>query len=103
MTTLQRVKTLLNITDTSKDALLTELISDAEEFAKTYCNNADVVSLVGAAIVQMVIEDYNKMGAEGLNSESYSGVSFNYQSAYSEDIMKQLRRYRKIGVIRNDD
>jgi hypothetical protein len=51
----------------------------------------------------MVIQDYNRMGAEGLNSESYSGVSFNYQATYSEDIMKQLRRYRKIGVIRHDD
>lgn len=103
MTTLQRVKTLLNITDTSKDALLTELISGAEEFAKTYCNNADVVSLVGAAIVQMVVYAYNRIGSEGLTSENYSGVAFGYTDGYPDDIMKQLRRYRKIGVIRNDD
>ena len=103
MTTLQRVKTLLNITDTSKDALLTELISDAEEFAKTYCNNADVVSLVGAAIVQMVVYAYNRIGSEGLNSENYSGVSFSYTVGYPDDILKQLRQYRKVGVIRHDN
>ena len=103
MTILERVKLLLNITDTSKDALLGELISDAEEFAKTYCNNADVVSSVGAAIVQMVIYAYNRIGSEGLTSENYSGVSFAYTEGYPDDILKQLRRFRKIGVIRNDD
>lgn len=103
MTMLQRIKLLLNISDSSKDALLEELIENAEEYVATYCNNADAVASLSSAIIQMVIQDYNRMGAEGLNSESYSGVSFNYQATYSEDIMKQLRRYRKIGVIRNDD
>ena len=103
MTMLQRIKLLLNISDSSKDALLEELIENAEEYVATYCNNADAVTSLTSAIIQMVIQDYNRMGAEGLNSESYSGVSFNYQTTYSEDIMKQLRRYRKIGVIRHDD
>jgi hypothetical protein len=103
MTMLQRIKLLLNISDSSKDALLEELIENAEEYVATYCNNADAVTSLPSAIIQMVIQDYNRMGAEGLNSESYSGVSFNYQATYSEDIMKQLRRYRKIGVIRHDD
>lgn len=103
MTMLQRIKLLLNFSDSSKDALLEELIENAEEYVVTYCNNADAVTSLSGAIIQMVIQDYNRMGAEGLNSESYSGVSFNYQATYSEDIMKQLRRYRKIGVIRHDD
>lgn len=103
MTILAKVKLLLNITDESKDALLTELIENAEEYVVNYCNNAAAVDSLTSAIVAMVIQDYNTMGAEGLNSESYSGVSFSYQTAYSEDIMRQLRRYRKIGVIRHDD
>ena len=96
---LERIKLLLNITDESKDALLSELIDNAEEYVAVYCNNPNAVALLPGAIASMVIQDYNRLGAEGLNSESYSGVSFNYQSAYSEDIMKQLRRYRKVGVI----
>ena len=96
---LERIKLLLNITDESKDALLSELIDNAEEYVAVYCNNPNAVTLLQGAIASMVIQDYNRLGAEGLNSESYSGVSFNYQSAYSEDIMKQLRRYRKVGVI----
>lgn len=103
MTTLARIKLLLGISDSSKDALLEELIDNAEEYVANYCNNADAVNSLSGAIVQMVIQDYNRMGAEGLNSESYSGVSFSYQATYSEDIMKQLRKFRKIGVIRHDD
>ena len=103
MSTLAKVKLLLNITDESKDALLNQLIDNAEEYVANYCNNANAANSLQSAIIQMVIQDYNRMGAEGLNSESYSGVSFNYQTEYSEDIMKQLRRYRKIGVIRHDD
>lgn len=103
MTILQRVKTLLNISDTSKDALLTELISDAEEFVANYCNSTAAVESVGSAIVQMVVYAYNRLGSEGLTSENYSGVSFGYTEGYPDDILKQLRRYRKIGVIRHDD
>ena len=100
---LERIKLLLNITDGSKDALLNQLIDNAEEYVANYCNNADAVDSLTSAIIAMVIQDYNRMGAEGLNSESYSGVSFSYQTTYSEDIMKQLRRYRKIGVIVSDN
>ena len=96
---LERIKLLLNINDESKDALLGELIENAEEFVTNYTNNASAAASLTSAIIAMVIQDYNTMGAEGLNSESYSGVTFNYQAEYSEDIMKQLRRYRKIGVI----
>lgn len=103
MTILARIKLLLNISDESKDALLGELIDNAEEYVATYCNNANAAGSLSGAVVQMVIQDYNRMGAEGLKSESYSGASFSYQTEYSEDIMKQLRRYRKIGVIRHDD
>lgn len=100
---LSKIKLLLNISDGSKDALLNELIDNAEEYVANYCNNVNAAGSLSGAIVQMVVQDYNRIGAEGLNSESYSGASFNYQTEYSEDIMKQLRRYRKIGVIRNDN
>ena len=96
---LEKIKLLLNITDESKDALLSQLIENAEEYVANYCNNANAVDSLTGAIISMVIQDYNRMGAEGLNSESYSGVSFSYQTAYSEDIMKQLKRFRKVGVI----
>lgn len=96
---LERIKLLLNITDESKDALLGELIDNATEFAKNYINNDDALDNLTGTIIAMVIYDYNRMGTEGLTSENYSGMSFGYTAGYSDDIMKQLRRYRKVRVI----
>ena len=91
---LERIKLLLNITDDSKDALLEELIGNATEFA-----HDDALDNLTGTIIAMVIYDYNRMGTEGLTSENYSGMSFGYTAGYSDDIMKQLRRYRKVRVI----
>lgn len=96
---LERIKLLLNIDDESKDALLNELIDNATEFAANYTNNADAIESLSGAIIAMVIFDYNRLGSEGLTSENYSGVSFGYAAGYGEDIMRQLKRYRKVRVI----
>lgn len=96
---LERIKLLLNITDDSKDALLNELIDNATEFAQNYINNDDALDYLTGTLIAMVIYDYNRMGTEGMTSENYSGVSFGYASGYSDDIMKQLKRYRKVRVI----
>lgn len=96
---LERIKLLLNITDDSKDALLNELIDNATEFAQNYINNDAALDNLTGTIIAMVIYDYNRMGTEGLTSENYSGMSFGYTAGYSDDIMKQLRRYRKVRVI----
>ena len=96
---LERIKLLLNISDESKDALLEELIDNATEFARNFINNDAALENLTGTIVNMVLYDYNRMGSEGLTSENYSGVSFGYASGYSDDIMKQLKRYRKVRVI----
>lgn len=41
----------------------------------------------------MVVFRYNRLGTEGLNSESYSGASYNYSDGYPDDIMKALDRF----------
>lgn len=96
---LERIKLLLNITDASKDALLMELINRVEEFITNYCNDEECIEHLRGTEVAMVIYDYNRLGTEGLKSENYSGVSFGYTSDYPDDIMKQLRRFRKVRVI----
>ncbi len=95
---LETMKLLLGL-DASKDTLLSLLLSQAEDEAKDYTNNENISENL---IVQMAIYKYNRLGTEGLNSENYSGVSFNYMSDYPETIVKQLRRFKKLGVITND-
>lgn len=89
---------LLGITDTSKDDLLTVLIESAIEEAINYTHNDNTAGM-DSCICSMVVYNYSRIGTEGLNSESYSGVNFNYSQSYPENIMRQLQAHRKLQVI----
>lgn len=95
---LDKLKLLIGLTDDSKDALLNALIEQAIEEAKNYTHNDDISKLEGA-ICSMVVYAYNRLGTEGVSSESYSNVQFDYSQDYPESIMRQLKAFRKVRVI----
>lgn len=95
---LERVKLLLGIADNTKDDLLTLLIEQAVEEAIVYTHN-ECVDELNTSIIQMVVYKYNRIGTEGVDSEGYSGVSFQYTSDYPENIMRGLRAKRKVVLV----
>ena len=95
---LEDVKALLGIEGTDKDRVLQLLITQAIDEAKDFTHREDVYSLQ-STIEKMVVYNYNRMGTEGLNSESYSGQSYNYSADYPDSIMRTLKRYRKLIVL----
>lgn len=97
MTVLEKVKMLLGIEDDSKDDLLNLLIENAQEFAAAYTHNQNIEQLSGC-IARIAAYDYNRVGTEGVNGESYSGVSFSYSADYPEGILKPLRSHRKVVI-----
>ena len=92
---LEDIKLLLGITSTDKDKLIKLLINLATEDARTISRRQDVSELEGI-ITQMVVFNYNRLGTEGLDSETYSGVSYSYSADYPENILRALKRYRKL-------
>ncbi len=93
---LDNIKMLLGLTDDdSKDELLMLLIERCINEAKNYTHNDSIVNYENV-INDMVVYSYNRLGTEGLNSETYSGVKFDYASDYPESILRQLRSHRKI-------
>lgn len=93
---LEKVKLLLGLAaDNSKDALLTILIEQAIDEALTYTHQ-DCVDGLDTAIIQMVVYKYNRIGTEGVESEGYSGVSFDYATDYPESILRTLKAKRKV-------
>lgn len=92
---LEDIKLLLGVTSTDKDKLIKLLINLATEDARTISRRQDVTELE-SIIIQMVVFNYNRLGTEGLDSESYSGVSYSYSSDYPENILRSLKRYRKL-------
>lgn len=101
MTMLEKLKSRLSIssTDTSKDVLLQGVLDVVIEYAKQYTHNEDIDDVCELTIIEMAVIVYNKNGAEGLNSESYSGVNFNYAEDFPAIIYKALQSNRKIQVV----
>lgn len=96
MAILDNCKTLLQISDSSKDSILNILIKESQDFAEAYTHTDDVGDSV---IEQIVLYRYNLLGNEGLNSESYSGVSFNYEQDLPAYLLKELNPLRKVKFI----
>ena len=89
---IDNVKILLGLTGNDKDELLEILLAEAEDDAKMITKR-DRLFGMDSVIERMVVYLYNRLGTEGLNSESYSGASYNYTDGYPDDIMKALDRF----------
>lgn len=91
---LETIKLMLGISDTSKDALLNCLIDNAKAFAVSYCGLAEYSIALDNAVIKMILEDFNKLGSEGISGKSFSGLSENYNEDYSPAIYSILKRNR---------
>ena len=97
---LDKIKMLLSITDDSKDKLLQLLLDGAEEDAIAITGNPDIKYDLPNTLAQMVVYNYNRLGTEGLDSETYSGVRYDYSSSYSDEILEMLNtKSRKKGFV----
>jgi uncharacterized protein YecT (DUF1311 family) len=65
---------------------------------EAYCNReADAVLELAAE--QIAVIKLNKLGAEGLASQSYSGVSESYIDGYPQEVLALLNSKRRIKVV----
>jgi hypothetical protein len=81
-----------------KDELISLLFRQSIAEVEAYCNRKIDAELEMTA-QKMTIIKLNRMNSEGLQSQSYSGVSENYVDGYPADIMAVLNRRRKMKVI----
>lgn len=87
---LEDIKVLLGLTGEDKDELIELLIKQATQLAYHWTTAEEITPILKVAITKMVIYDYNRLGTEGLESESYSGASYSYKDGYPEDITTLL-------------
>lgn len=96
---LNDIKELLAITNSEKDYLLTLLIEQATQEALKYTHREQITQSLAAAIVKMVVYNYNRLGSEGVDSENYSGVGFSYSADYPASIIRLLTANRKLRTL----
>ena len=95
---LDKIKILLGINslDMEQNELLEVLIEMAQQEAVEYCHLEEYNEKLNPAVVYMVIERYNRIGAEGLTSSSSSGISESYIDGYSKQVYSLLNRHRRV-------
>ena len=91
MELIEQVKLLTNNTN---EQLISLVLEKAKAEICSYLN-MDFSQAFDNITVDIAILKLNRLGAEGLSSQSYSGVSENYIEEYPPYIINQLNRYKK--------
>ena len=77
---LNRIKTLLGITD--NDELIHEITELTKSKILNYINETELPNELEFVLVELAIQRYNRIGSEGIASESVDGKSVSYDDDF---------------------
>ena len=80
MLLLNRIKTLLQIQD--NDELIYEIVEITKEKILNYINKEELPKELEFILVELSIQRYNRIGSEGISSESVDGKSVSYEDDF---------------------
>ena len=83
---LNRIKTLLGIPD--NDELIYEITELTKSKILNYINEVELPLELEFVLVELTIQRYNRIGSEGIASESVDGKSVSY-----EDVFENYKPY----------
>ena len=78
MTIIEQVKALLGIEDNLQDNLLSIIQNLTEAHFKAYSKQDEIPDKLSYIIVEVVVKRFNKLGSEGLSSQSVEGLSMSF-------------------------
>lgn len=80
----------------AEEDVLTALYEQCAEDFLAICNREDVPEGASSIVEQMVAYRYTQLDAEGLASQSYSGMSESYLADYPERLKRAMYRFRRL-------
>lgn len=101
MTIMEKIQALLGPTasDSRRQATLEALVEMCKEEATAYCHLDEYTDKLDNAVVQMVLQRYNRINNEGVDSTNASGVRESFTNGYTKDILSMLRRHRRLRLV----
>lgn len=100
MTQLEKLKVRLPEVE---DALLNQLLEDAENDILDYTNRNVLLPKMEGLQRDLAIIYYNRLGSEGEASRSEGGISVSYEMPQSiKDRLKAYRRLKAVSMIENN-
>ncbi|MBR4407255.1 MAG: phage head-tail connector protein [Clostridia bacterium] len=96
---IEEIKLMLGEAATNyTDAQISLALKIASAEVEEYCNR-ELDSTLELMAQQIAVIKLNRMGTEGVASQSYSGVSESYIDGYPAEVVAVLNRKRKIKVM----
>lgn len=94
MARLEDVKTIIGITDNKQDKQLEKLIKLIEQRLLAFLppEEATVPDRLGFVVEEVAVKRYNRVGAEGMSSETLDGHSTKFQDDDFEEFMIFIER-----------
>ena len=77
---LNRIKTLLQIQDNNE--LIYEIVEITKEKILNYINEKELPSELEFILIELAVERYNRIGSEGIASESVDGKNVSYEDNF---------------------
>lgn len=96
---LDKLKTLLYITNDAQDGVLKTLIENATDQVLLYTRRDKLPRALESTVVKMAVVAYARIGVEGEVSHTEGNVSQNYADELSPDVKTVLNRYIKARVV----
>lgn len=90
---LERLRMILNVKD--QDELLTEILTLAVEKLTTYLGETSVPTQFEWIVIELAVQRYNRIGSEGMVSESVDGGSNTYYEDELSPFYKFLDDYKE--------
>ena len=78
---LNRIKTLLNIE--GNDELIIEIVNITEAKILNYINAIEMPIELEFVLIELAIQRFNRIGSEGIASESIDGKSVSYEDDFT--------------------
>ena len=92
---LNRIKTLLQIQN--NDELIYEIVEITKEKILNYINEKELPKELEFILIELAVERYNRIGSEGIASESVDGKNVSY-----EDNFGNYKTYLDDYIFRNN-
>ena len=92
---LNRIKVLLGVSE--NDDLVSEIIELTKEKILNYINKTELPNELEFVLIELSIQRYNRIGSEGIVSESVDGKSVSY-----EDDFETYKHYLDEYMTRNN-
>lgn len=100
MTILEKVMALVGPTAASHKAQIEAMIEMCQEEATEHCNLEEYTTKLDNAVVQMVVERYNRLNNEGVSHSNASTIDESFIDGYSKSTLTMLNKHRKVKVLK---